>query len=145
MRTFAIRAMTLALCGMAASGADVAGMWKVSFTPPDGHRHESTLDLQVAGDKITGKILSKRGSVPIADGKVSGNDIIFTVNRKGNGDDITVTFTGTVDKDTMKLQMKYGDRQPVPMTARRSIGAASVREPRSDTTVVIAMIREVIK
>jgi hypothetical protein len=120
MRDFLLLAMAMAFFGVAASGAEVAGLWKASYTPPDGHHHESTLDLQVAGDKITGKISSKRGSVPITEGKVNGNAITFTVNRKGNGDDISVTFTGTVENDTMKLKMQYGERQPVSVVAKRT-------------------------
>jgi hypothetical protein len=120
MRKLVLGALASAVCILGATAADVAGLWKASFTPPDGHHHESTLDLQVEGDKVTGKISSKRGSVPITDGKVNGNAITFTVNRKGNGDDITVTFTGTVEMDTMKLKMQYGERPPVPLIARRA-------------------------
>lgn len=120
MRRVVIAAVALSFSVIAASGANVAGLWKATFTPQDGHQHESTLDLQVAGDRITGKIFSKRGSAPITDGMVSGNNIMFTVNRKGNGDDITVTFTGTVDKDTMKLKMQYGNREPIALIAKRT-------------------------
>jgi hypothetical protein len=120
MRKLVLAAMASAVLSVEAIGADAAGLWKASFTPPDGHHHESTLDLQVTDGKVTGKISSKRGSVPITGGKLNGNTITFTVNRKGNGDDITVTFTGTVEKDTMKLKMQYGERQPVPLIAKRA-------------------------
>jgi hypothetical protein len=119
MRNLVLLAFSLAVVTIGALSAEVAGLWKASFTPPDGHHHESTLDLQVTDGKISGKISSKRGSVPITDGKVNGSEISFTVNRKGNGDDITVTFSGTVEKDTMKLKMQYGERQPIPIIARR--------------------------
>ena len=98
----------------------VAGVWKATWRMPDGFPHDSTFDLQVSGDKLTGKITSKRGTVAIENGAVNGNDLRFTVIRRGNGDEITVEFTGKVDGDTMKLKMKYRDRVPVEITAKRA-------------------------
>ena len=113
----------LALCfvvSAVAAAADVGGLWKTSYTMPDGLAHESILDLQVAGEKLTGKITSKRGTAAIDEGTVRGSDIQFTVIRRGNGDEIRVDFTGKVQGDTMTLRMKYRDREPVEISAKRA-------------------------
>jgi hypothetical protein len=108
------------LSAVSAAGADVAGMWQASSTMPDGNKHESTLDLQVNNGRLTGKITSKRGTVAIDDGNVNGDQISFTVIRKGNGDELKVDFTGEVKGDTMKLKMQYRDHGPVEIVAKRA-------------------------
>ena len=128
----AVRRVALVVAGLAISSAalwaeDVAGLWTATFTPPDGHRHETTFDLQSDGGRISGKIFSKRGSVAITDGRIEGGKISFHVLRKGNGDEIDVVFTGTAGKETMKLHMQYGDRDPVPIIAKRSTNPGGVR------------------
>src|SRR5262245_61878961 len=101
----------------ALSAADVSGAWKTSYTNTEGQKRESTLTLKVDGGKLAGTIASVRGNVPIAGGTVDGNHISFTVIRKGNGDEIKIAFDGTVEGDQMKLEMRIGDRPPIPMTA----------------------------
>lgn len=98
---------------------EAAGTWKASYRTPDGYRHESTLELQVHNGTITGKVFSSRGSVPITDGEVKGNQIVFRVNRRGNGSEFDVRFTGTVERDVMNLTMQYSDHDPVRIVARR--------------------------
>ncbi|MGH9627506.1 MAG: hypothetical protein ACRD7E_03970, partial [Bryobacteraceae bacterium] len=107
------------LFGVTALAQNVSGSWKMSYTMPDGYKHESTLDLRREGEKLAGKISSKRGTVELADGSVSGKDIIFTVVRRGNGDELKVDFSGTIEDETMKLKMEYRDHDPVELTARR--------------------------
>jgi hypothetical protein len=114
-----LAAALLVVAGIAGA-ADVAGLWKASYRMPDGSPHESTLDLQVAGEKLTGKITSRRGTVAIEEGTVKGNDVRFTVLRRGNGDEIRVEFVGRIQGDTMRLTMKYRDRDAVEITARRA-------------------------
>jgi hypothetical protein len=46
-------------------------------------------------------------------------DVSFSLLRRGNGDEITVNFWGQVEGATMKLKMKYGQRQPVDVAAKR--------------------------
>lgn len=113
-------ALFLALSGLAAArAAEVDGTWKLSYRMPDGNSHESTLDLQSAGGKLTGKISSRRGAAPIEDGRIEGGEISFTVVRRGNGDELAVTFRGTVQGNSMKLKMQYRDHEPVAIAATR--------------------------
>jgi hypothetical protein len=101
------------------SSSGVAGRWKASYRTPDGYSHESTFDLQPDGSGIRGKISSRRGTVDIAGGSITGDRVVFKVIRRGNGDELEVTFAGTVEADTMKLAMQYRDHDPVPIVARR--------------------------
>lgn len=120
MRTVLGGILILTLLGIRGYAGDPTGMWKASYVMPDGTPHESVFDLKVNDGKITGTITSKRGSVPISDGAVKGNSVFFTVIRKGNGDELTVQFSGKIEGDTMTLKMTYRDHDPVQLTARRS-------------------------
>jgi hypothetical protein len=107
------------LLGRLSAASDVSGLWTATYTLPGGQKHESTLDLQVEGGKLRGKITSSRGTVAIDEGAVSGEQVSFTVIRRGNGDELTVGFTGTVKGETMGLRMEYRDHDPVDMIAKR--------------------------
>jgi hypothetical protein len=102
-----------------ATAADVTGNWKLSYTTENGLTREANLDLKVEGDHLAGTLSSDRGSARIEDGKISGEEIWFNLIRKGNGDEITIHFQGKVEGETMRLQMQFGRRKPVEMTAKR--------------------------
>ena len=104
-----------------ACAADLTGAWLMTSRTPDGSKHESALNLQAEGEKLTGKIISRRGTVEITNGIVSGNNISFTVIRAGNGDELKIEFRGTVEGETMKLRMQYRDHDPIELTAQRGV------------------------
>ena len=112
-------AAALLLATLAASAADIAGQWKLTYTTENGLAREATLDLKLEGDHLSGTLASDRGKAMIETGKVSGPEISFSLLRRGNGDEITVNFSGKVEGATMKLKMQYGQRQPVDVAARR--------------------------
>jgi hypothetical protein len=101
--------------------AAIADAWKLSYRMPDGYSHQSVLELQVTGGTVAGKIASKRGSAPISSGRMNGNEIWFTVLRRGNGDELPVEFNGTIDEDTIKLRMQYRDHDPVEITGIKEV------------------------
>lgn len=64
---------------------------------------ETTLTYTFAteGDKLTGKIASDQGELPIIDGKVTGNNLTFKIDYNGT----IIPHEGTVAGDTLKLKM----------------------------------------
>jgi hypothetical protein len=111
-----------AAASASAAPADVAGAWAMSYTTKDGVKMASTLTLKVEGDTVTGTISSPRGSVPLNEASVKGDDVAFAIERVGFGDHIRIEYTGKVKGDTMTLKMKVGARDPIDVTAKR--GAA---------------------
>ena len=101
--------------------ADLTGAWIMTSRTPDGNQHQSTLNLQAEGERLTGKIVSRRGSAEISNGTISGNNVAFTVIRIGNGDELKIEFRGTVRGETMKLRMQYRDHDPIELIARRGV------------------------
>jgi len=120
MKNLAARAaLVLLFTGLAAPAADVAGSWKLAYTTENGLVREATLDLKLEGGHLSGTLVGDRGKAQIEEGNVSGDDISFTLLRKGNNDEIKVTYQGKVEGGTMKLKMQYGHRTPVDVTAKR--------------------------
>jgi hypothetical protein len=118
-----LAALVLVLAGAAAASPaaqqDVAGAWAMSYTTREGVKMASTLTLKLEGDKLTGTISSPRGSVPLDEVSVKGDEIAFAVVRVGFGDRIRIDYTGKVKGDTMTLKMKAGAREPLDVTAKR--------------------------
>ncbi len=112
----------LMLFSVAATAADVAGVWELAYTTSTGQPREAKLTLQVDGDKISGTLDGKLGSAKIEEGRVMGNEIKFTFVRAGSSDLITVTYTGTIEGNTMQLKMQYRERESTEIIARRISG-----------------------
>jgi len=117
-----LAALAVVLAGVAgaAAPADVAGDWAMTYTTREGVKHSSTLALKVEGETVTGTITSPRGTIPIEEATVKGDDITFAVTRVGFGDKIRIDYNGKIKGDTMTLKMKAGAKEPLDVTAKRS-------------------------
>ena len=122
--------LTLALLqgGAAAAQSAADGVWRARYRTSEKRNHEFTLTIKMTDGAMTGTVASTRGSVPITKGAVTGRDVAFTVTRRANYDEIDVTFTGTIDGDTMKLTMQVAGREPVSVVARKE-AAGSATNP----------------
>lgn len=115
-------AAVLGLIVVSAAWADATGKWSwtVNF---QGNEVKQTLDLKQDGDKLTGTISGRQGQkVEIKDGKANGNDISFVVVRTIQGQEVTSTYKGTVDGDTLKLKATTnfgGQERTRDITAKR--------------------------
>jgi hypothetical protein len=92
---------------------EVTGTWKfeVEFSGGSG-RPEFT--FKQTGDKVTGQYKGQFGEADIS-GKVTGNKIEFEFSVQ----DGKAIYTGTIDKDTMKGTLKFGDQVTGNWTAKR--------------------------
>ena len=86
--------------------ADVAGRW-TALVPAAQGQGESTITLvfKVANDKLTGTLNNSLmpGDVEIKDGKVSGEDVSFSLMRNIGGTEMTVVWKGTISGDEIKF------------------------------------------
>jgi hypothetical protein len=98
----------LVITALAAFAGDVAGIWKATAEGPNGTM-ERTFIFQVDGEKLTGETTSSfLGKSTIADGKVDGDNITFTITVKLQDNDTKVTYKGKVSGKQIKLTSEFG-------------------------------------
>jgi hypothetical protein len=104
-----------------ALAADVTGKWTAQVPGRDGQLREQTFNLKADGEKLTGTVSGGRGGdVTIADGKVSGNTVSFTVTREMGGNTVKYTYTGTVAGSEIKFKREGGQGPLREFTAKRA-------------------------
>ena len=81
--------------------AGAAGKWLIK-----DNSNEMKLDLKAEGSKLTGTYENSQtpGAVELKDGKIEGDKISFNYVRQINGQDMKVSWTGTLSGDVMKLK-----------------------------------------
>ena len=100
MRRLLLMAAAFAMCAL---GADVAGTWKATAEGPNGNM-ERTFVFKVSGDKLTGETTSTMlGKSEIADGKVEGDAVSFTISAKFGDNEMKISYKGMVTGNEIAL------------------------------------------
>jgi hypothetical protein len=97
---------------LTASAADVAGTWKASMETANG-TFESNFVFKVDGAKLTGSVSNQMmAETAIADGKIDGDNLTFTVNANFNGNEVKLNYKAKVTGNEMKITVEIpgGDR-----------------------------------
>jgi hypothetical protein len=96
----------------AASGqadkVDVTGAWAFQIDL-GGNTGTPTVTFKQDGEKLTGTYSSQFLGEQQLTGTVKGNKIDFGFTASLEGNAVKVTYTGTVEKDTMKGEVNFGD------------------------------------
>ena len=94
------------LMAASAFAADIDGKWTGSMSTPGGD-FEQSFNLKAEGAKLTGTMQGFDGStIKIEDGKIDGNKFSFSATIDFSGMSIMLNYTGTVEKDQMKMTME---------------------------------------
>ena len=114
---------------VAASGeaptVDVTGTWELTIESEMG-TFSSTLILTQDGNEVEGTYQSEFGGGSISDGSVSGNSLNFKVSANIGGEDMTFTYTGTVEGDSASGSLEGGFGS-MSWTAKRTGGPEETR------------------
>jgi hypothetical protein len=108
--------VALALIGFASSAmaadekTDATGTWKWTMTRGD-NKVELAVTLKQDGEKLTGAIKRGDQETAIADGKVDGKKISFSVTRERNGNKMTTKYSGEITGDTLKGKIEFTNAQ----------------------------------
>ena len=82
---------------------DATGTWKWTMTTQNGEQRESTLKLKQDGEKLTGALMGRNNQeTEISEGKVKDGQVSFKVTRKFNDREVTTSYTGKLEGDTIK-------------------------------------------
>jgi len=99
-------AVVCVLAAVPALAADVAGKWTGQVPAAQGQAESViTFVFKVDGDNLTGTINNSQqpGDVELKEGKVTGDDITFSLTRNIGGTDTKVVWKGTIAGDEIKF------------------------------------------
>jgi len=102
--------------------AGATGTWKWTRTF-NNNEMAFALKLKQDGEKLTGTLSVGDNEAKVDDGKVSGNEISFSVTSEFNGNKFTRKYTGKVEGDTIKGKTELerdGQTQSRDWEAKRS-------------------------
>jgi enterochelin esterase-like enzyme len=106
--------------------ADVTGTWKSEFDSQIG-RQKYTYTLKQDGTKLTGNATSEVGDrkreAELMEGKIDGDKISFVEMLDFQGNEIRISYTGTISSNEMKLTREVGTFAKEEIVATRE-GAA---------------------
>jgi len=113
--------VVLILAAGAAWAGDVSGTWVAEFTTPNGQTRESTFNFEVDGEDLTGTVSGRSGDTPIDDGKITGDELSFSVTRDFGRGEMKFLYEGTLSGDEIELLVTIEDRdRTFEMTAKRA-------------------------
>ncbi len=100
-----------------AQDVDVSGKWQLTSEGPRGTQ-TSTITFQQEGTALSGRIETRMGWLPFEGGSVEGNTITFKIVRSMGERSMEMTYSGTVEGDTITGTMST-PRGETPWTAKR--------------------------
>lgn len=124
-RPFVFLALLIAAV-LPASAADLVGKWSAEFDSPIGVQKYS-YEFKSSGDSLAGSATFEhsmgKGTVQLKNVKVDGDKVSFTEPLSIEGNEITVTYSGTIAGDEMKLARNVGEFGTEQLTAKRAPAA----------------------
>lgn len=88
-----------------AIAADITGAWKAEVPGRDGQTREVTFNFKQDGDKLTGTTSGFRGDpIPISEGKVTGDEVSFTVVREFQGNEVKMLYKGKISGSEIQFK-----------------------------------------
>lgn len=109
-----------------ASAANLVGKWSAEFDTQIGLQ-KYVFEFKQAGDNFTGEASFDhsfgKGTVQLKNIKVEGDKVSFAEPFKMDGNEITISYTGTLTNDEMKLTRQVGEIATEQLTAKRAPAA----------------------
>ena len=106
--------LLLCLFALGAQAADVSGQWQAQIPGRDGNLMDTTFTFKVSGSQLTGSVENQYGERQISDGKVSGDEISFSVKIDMGGNEMVLLYNGKVAGNQIKFtrERKGGEFGP---------------------------------
>ena len=125
IRFLGILALLLATA-LPAAAADLAGRWTAEFDSPIGVQ-KYVYEFTKSGDTLSGQATHDhsmgKGTEQLKNVKVEGDKVSFEEPLTINGDTITITYSGTLAGDELKLTRVVGQFGTEQLTAKRAAAA----------------------
>jgi hypothetical protein len=103
---------------VASDKTDITGAWAFQVESSAG-AGSPTFTFKQDGEKLAGQYKGAFGEAPLT-GTVKGNKVDFVIKVEAQGQQLTITYTGTVEKDgSMKGSAELGEFGSATWTAKR--------------------------
>ncbi len=109
--------MALLVIPMSALQTNVAGEWEMTSEGRQGPMTQ-TFKIEQDGEKITVTMESRRGERK-GEGTIKGNEIEWTFSFSTQRGDMTITYKGKVEGNTMSGTVQMGDFGSREWTAKK--------------------------
>ena len=117
------RALLFALACFTFTGlllaGDISGTWTGSMAAGD-NQIPLTYKFTQDGAKLTGTVTGPGGDLPLADGKIDGDKISFSITVDMGGQAAKFMSTGTIKGEEIVLETKSETFNSPPMTLKRA-------------------------
>ena len=110
-------AVMLATSAIAAD-TNVTGEWDMIVESPAG-TGTPHFSLKQDGSNVTGNYKGQLGEAPVT-GTVKGNELTINFKVNAQGQDLPITYTGTVEGDTIKGKVALGELGEGTFTGKKS-------------------------
>ena len=114
---FAMFSLVLIPILLTAQEVDVSGDWEMTMQIRDREMIQS-VHFDQDGEKITVTMESRMGE-STGEGTIKGNKVEWTITRETPRGDMTITYSGTVEGDTMTGEAQMGDFGAMEWTAKK--------------------------
>ena len=94
--------MGFMLAAVSCLAADIDGKWTGNMSTPNGDVPVN-FTFKAEGSALTGTTGGPEGDIKIADGKVDGNNVSFSVSFDFGGMPLTMNYKGVLAKDEIKF------------------------------------------
>ena len=108
----------VALAQDAPKKVDVTGIWNLTMEGPQGSM-DFTATFKQDGEKVTGTQSNPMGGQDTLEGTIKGDKLEYVLKVDMGGQTMSITFSATVDGDTLKGSMSMGDMGTMPFSGKR--------------------------
>ena len=118
LKTLALGILILWGASFYALAVDISGTWDMTIQTDRGDWN-TELTIEQEGEKIKVTMPGWQGDQIEGEGIVKDNKIEFTFNISTQRGDFSITYTGTVEGDTMSGEADMGDFGTMQWTAKK--------------------------
>ena len=93
------------------------GVWHLQVETGQG-TGTPTFTFKQDGETLSGQYKGLFGEAPVT-GSLKGADIKFTIKVNAQGQDMTITYSGVIEGDTMKGKVDFGGAGEASFTGKR--------------------------
>jgi hypothetical protein len=105
---------SLSLVGLA---ADISGTWAMTLETQRGPM-ETEMSIEQDGEKITVTMEGFQGDEMVGEGTFKDNKAEWSVTMSTPQGDFTISYTGTLEDDTLSGEAEFGDFGTMEWTAK---------------------------